>query len=91
MNEGNLKAGCESTLENPQPPSPAAAAPTIPYTELPAAKADSPLYQEWNLYRSAVGRLLAEGQEGRFVLIKGEHIVGTWDTRSEAKAAALEK
>src|SRR5262245_20627063 len=25
--------------------------PTIHYTELPAAKADSPLYHEWNTYR----------------------------------------
>lgn len=36
-------------------------------------------------------RLLAEGHEGRFVLIKGEQIIGIWDTRTEAKTAALEK
>ncbi len=29
-------------------------------------------------------RLLAEGHEGRFVLIKGEEVVGVWDTRREA-------
>jgi hypothetical protein len=65
--------------------------PTIHYTELPDAKPDSPLYQEWNYYRREVGRLLAEGHEGRFILIKGEAVVGIWDTREEAKDVALEK
>src|SRR5437868_3856214 len=54
------------------PPLPPVEPPTIPCTELPEAKPDSPLYHEWNYYRREVGRLLAEGQEGRFVLIKGE-------------------
>ncbi len=62
---------------------------TIHYTELPDPKADSPLFREWNFYRREVGRLLAEGHEGRFVLIKGEAIIGIWDTRDEAKAVAI--
>jgi hypothetical protein len=65
--------------------------PAIPWTQLPDAKADSPLYHEWNHYRSAVETLLAEGHEGRFVLIKGESIIGIWDTRAEAKGVALRK
>src|SRR5262249_21248051 len=65
--------------------------PTIDYTELPGAKSDSPLYGEWNYYRREVARLLAEGHEGRFVLIKGEAIIGIWDTREEVKAAAVRK
>ena len=65
--------------------------PTIPYTQLPAAQPDSPLYQEWNVYRREVTRLLAEGQEGRFLLIKGEDIIGIWDTPEQAKAVALQK
>jgi hypothetical protein len=64
--------------------------PTVPCTELPEAKPDSPLYREWNYYRREVGRLLAEGHEGQFVLIKGEAIIGIWDTHAEAKAAALQ-
>src|SRR5262245_2142437 len=56
-------------------PLPPTERPTVPYTELPAPRADSQLFQEWNCYRREVGRLLAEGQEGRFVLIKGEQIV----------------
>jgi hypothetical protein len=65
--------------------------PTIPYTELPDTKPDSPLYREWNYYRREVGRLLAEGQEGRFVLIKGEEVIGIWNTEEEARAVALQK
>jgi hypothetical protein len=58
---------------------------TIPYTDLPPAEPGSPLVTEWEAYRREVGRLLSEGHEGRFVLIKGEAIVGlypTWDAAS---------
>jgi hypothetical protein len=72
-------------------PLPPYAPPTIPYTELPAPQPDSPISLEWNFYRREVGRLLAEGQEGKFILIKGEDIIGIWDTRAEAKAVALQK
>jgi hypothetical protein len=65
--------------------------PTIHYTELPAPQPDSQLFHEWNLYRREVGRLLAEGQQGRFLLIKGENIIGIWDTEDEAEAVALQK
>ena len=34
--------------------------------------------------RREVGRLLAEGHEGRFVLIKGEEVIGLFDTREQA-------
>jgi hypothetical protein len=66
-------------------------APTLDITELPEAKPDSPLYQEWNYYRSQVERLLADGHEGQFVLIKGKQIIGIWNSREEAKAVALNK
>jgi hypothetical protein len=65
--------------------------PTIHYTELPASKPGDPLYQEWELYRREVGRLLSEGHEGRWILIKGEAIIGIWDTHDEAREAALDK
>jgi hypothetical protein len=64
---------------------------TIPYTELPDGRADSPIATEWNFYRREVGRLLAEGHETRWVLIKGEEIIGIWDTQEEAEAIALQK
>src|SRR4051812_337473 len=72
-----------------QPLPPPAEPPTIHYTELPEGRPDSPLYQEWNFYRREVGRLLAEGHEGRWALIKGEGIVGIWDTEAEARAVAV--
>jgi hypothetical protein len=65
--------------------------PTLSAKELPEAQADSELHQEWNYYRTQVERLLAESYEGQFVLIKGEQIIGMWNTRAEAKAVALEK
>jgi hypothetical protein len=49
---------------------------TLHYTELAPMAPNSPLYHEWNVYRREVGRLLAEGHEGKFVLIKGEEMVG---------------
>jgi hypothetical protein len=64
---------------------------TIHHTELPGARPDSPLFQEWTFYRREVGRLLAAGQAGRWLLIKGEEIIGIWDTHDEARAVALQK
>ena len=58
---------------------------TIPYTDLPPAEPGSRLATEWETYRREVGRLLSEGREGQFVLIKGEAVVGfypTWDAAS---------
>jgi hypothetical protein len=66
------------------PPLPPREPPTIHYTELAAAPPDSPIATEWNFYRRQVGRLLAEGHEGKWVLIKGEQIVGMWATFEEA-------
>jgi hypothetical protein len=68
--------------EGPGPP--AAETPGIPYTDLPQASPDSPLFLEWDTYRREVGRLLAEGKEGRFVLIKGQQLVGVYATEREA-------
>jgi hypothetical protein len=65
--------------------------PTLAFTELPEAQPDSPLDHEWNFYRGQVKRLLEEGYEGQFVLIKGEQIIGIWGTHEEAKAVALRK
>jgi hypothetical protein len=52
---------------------------SIPCTDLPPARTDSPLFAEWNAYRREVGRLLAEGRQGQFVLIKAERIVALFD------------
>jgi hypothetical protein len=57
---------------------------TVHSSELPAAVPDSPLFREWNFYRREVARLLAEANGGRHLLIKGEQIIGIWDTHEEA-------
>jgi hypothetical protein len=39
---------------------------------------------EWDLYRREVGRLIAKGHEGKHVLIKGEEILGIFETHNDA-------
>jgi hypothetical protein len=61
--------------------------PTVHYTELPEAPPGEALSLEWNTYRREVGRLLAEGHAGKFVLIKESQIIAfydTWDAAVEA-------
>ena len=72
-----------------QPPGPER--PTVPCTQLPAAAPGSLLRAEWDFYRSVVGRLLAEGHEGKWLLIKNEEIVGIWGTEAEADAVRRER
>lgn len=57
---------------------------TIHYTELPPSRPGVALAVEWETYRREAARLLAEGNEGRYVLIKGQQIIGIWDTREDA-------
>jgi hypothetical protein len=63
----------------------------IHYTELAPAPAGSLFYTEWELYRREVPRLIAEGHEGRWVLIKGEQVVGLFDTQEHAHDARAER
>jgi hypothetical protein len=65
--------------------------PTIHYTELPPSGPNDPLELEWNTYRREAARLLAEGQESRHVLIKGEEIIGIYDTRADALGVAYQR
>ena len=74
-----------------QPPPPPVEPPTIHYTELPESKPGEPLAEEWNTYCREVGRLLAEGNEGRHILIKGDQIIGIWDREEDALATAYQK
>lgn len=69
-----------------QPPPPPPELPTIHHTELPPAKPGESLAEEWETYRREVGRLLAEGNEGRYILIKGQQIIGIWDRQDDALA-----
>jgi hypothetical protein len=79
----------ENARRNPPPP--AERPKGIHYTELPEAKPGDVLGREWNTYRRQVGRLLSEGRAGRFVLIKGEEILGIWDTHDEAATVGYQR
>jgi hypothetical protein len=57
-----------------------------PLWELPDS---SPIKTEWDLFRRERARLLTEGHEGRWVLIKGDEIIGVFDTWNEARAVGL--
>jgi hypothetical protein len=62
-----------------------------PGPNCPPARPESALAAEWETYRREVGRLLAEGQEGKFALIKGDQIVGIYETWDAARQAGLQK
>jgi len=72
-------------------PLPEVKRPTIHYTQLPAGKPDSMLFQEWTTYRREVGHWLADGLENKWVLLKGEMAVGFFDTWEEARAEARKR
>ena len=64
---------------------------TIHYTQLSPAIPGTPLAEEWETYRREVGRLLAEGHEGRHVLIKRTTILGSWGDFQSAYAEGLNR
>jgi hypothetical protein len=49
------------------------------------------LRHEIRTYRRELPRLLAEGHEGRFVLIKGNEVLSVWDTFGDAHQAGRER
>jgi hypothetical protein len=57
---------------------------SIRYSELPEVDPNRVLGREMNVYRKEVGRLLEEGNEEKFVLIKGDEIFGIFDTLDDA-------
>ncbi|MBY0457459.1 MAG: hypothetical protein K2V38_09000 [Gemmataceae bacterium] len=86
-----IAADRERLIANPPPPRAPTEPPTIHFSELPAAEPDSRGATEWNFYRRVVGQLLADGHEGRWVLITGEAVVGVWDTEDEPRRVAAER
>ena len=77
-------SGAIKPLPQPEPP-------TIHYTELQESPADKRGAADWNLYRRIVGQLIAEGHEGRWVLIHGGELVGIWDTEEEVDRERLSR
>jgi hypothetical protein len=60
------------------------------YAELRPLPEDDPRAPDWNAYLREVGRLIVEGNEGRFVLLKDGRILGLFDTWHDAHAARCE-
>jgi hypothetical protein len=59
--------------------------------DIPDFPPDDPFAAEWKTYKREVARLLAEGHQGRFALVKGDDVVSTWDTWRDACQAGDEK
>jgi hypothetical protein len=64
---------------------------TIHCTELSEANTGEPLYLEWNTYRREVGRLLAEGHEGQYTLIKNDTVLGVYACETAALAEGFKR
>jgi hypothetical protein len=64
---------------------------TIHYSQLQDLPPDSPIRQEWNTYRRELPRLLAEGLEGKFALVKGEEVVAVFSTWEDGVRAGRER
>jgi hypothetical protein len=70
----------ESPLPRYEPPAP-------PYPDLPEVPPDSPVAEEWNIFRRELGRLIVEGRKGKFALIKAGQPSSVWDTLHDAAQA----
>jgi len=64
---------------------------TVPYTEMGDLPPDSPIYREFQTYRRELPQWLAEGREGKFVLIKGEEVIGLFEKEADALAVGRER
>jgi hypothetical protein len=58
---------------------------------LPDMVAGSGTNPEWDVFRREWPRWLREGQEGRWALIKGEEVIGIFDSQDEARDAWFDR
>jgi hypothetical protein len=65
--------------------------PTIHYTKMAEPQPDSPIFREVQTFRRELPRLLAEGHEGKWALVKGEEIIALFETLDEGHRAGREK
>ncbi len=64
---------------------------TIHYSEGANLPADSPIFRESQTFRRELPRLLAEGHEGQFALVKGDDIIGLFSSLEEGARVGYEK
>jgi hypothetical protein len=55
----------------------------------PASPKTAGLAREWETYRQELSTMLAQGLEGQFVLLKGDQIIGYFDSWEAASTAGL--
>ena len=65
--------------------------PTIHYTQLAEHPTDSPIYREMQTFRRELPRLVAEGHEGKWALIKGDEIIGLYESFDDGCRAGWER
>lgn len=56
----------------------------IHYSELKPFPKPGPLSEAWDTYRREVAQMIADGHEGKYVLIHGRDILGYFDSNEEA-------
>jgi hypothetical protein len=55
--------------------------------EVPDIPEGEPFAEEWRAFKREVFRLVNDGMIGKFAVLKGEQLVGIWDTLSDAELA----
>ncbi len=58
------------------------------YTQVLDPRPDDPCFREWWTWKAEMPRLLKDGYEGKFIVIKGSKILGPYETLDEARDAA---
>jgi hypothetical protein len=65
--------------------------PTIHYTQMPEPDPNSATYRAQMTFRRELPRLLAEGHEGKWALIKGNEIIGVYDDFDDGYQVGLDR
>ena len=70
---------------------PAVPAPAQRTEPAPIPEGWKPLFAELTTYYRHLPELLAEGDAGRFVVVKGDELYNTWDTYRDANRYGIER
>lgn len=84
----SLQPGTAAGAETAPPNNPGNPQTPLPPTPPPGLLA---IRREIATYRRELPRLLAEGHEGRFVLIQGDQVISLWDTFEDAYQAGVQQ
>ena len=79
-----IREAFERVKDEPPPPPRPTPPTSVHYTELTEDRSSDPAAEGWNVYVREVGRLIAEGNEGKWVVIAEGRLIGVYDTKGEA-------